>query len=631
MRAKFFPIEKQRKLSQVDQKQFEAFVDEIPRRVHPELSSELPPIKGFRPKQEQTFLAQIKWVAKHLKGPERATETRKAMDAMRILWIAWTQAHEELNRVLLAFDNEADFSGPEAIPPNSPLDLGCFDELIAASKKGEVSQEEIRRFYDFGYFVVDDRIEERIKSARPRSELTALREVRDLPDTLEDFRKRLERYESGTAEEKQALEKLRQESRDLAKEAKSLNTTVEELKRNLGTVPTQSEVKECQDGLAQIREELRSLGRRMDTLEREAKSNTAGLGKVESRVETELLTKINAIQTKLVSVASHSNQVADANPFRPGALPTTQFRPASSGPNLESIDQWISRLTENFTCVGLSPVALRGLSREIVAACLAGQLPLLAGSAASLVARIVAESLGNSIAYRISIPVGLLGGVEFERSLDSVLEILSKQDCVGVVVLEGVNRSAIEAFGSRIYRLVSERVFGLMGQERQPVLLGTLIEGPSALDVSPVLTELGPILHTDALSWGGDPTPEKVVGGNILIKDWQRATTGTPSAPLERSQFDECWHAMSGPNSILWRRGLERSFQRISAMTKPSGPPGPLQSVVFGWLIPRAAACEIRREKFDKVLGDGRLGASTDDPRFKKLLGLHWGSSGGNS
>ena len=94
--------------------------------------------------------------------------------------------------------------------------------------------------------------------------------------------------------------------------------------------------------------------------------------------------------------------------------------------------------------IGLKNTAAQTFSEEVTGAVIAGQIVFFKGAFITDVARLCAVSLSGGNAYRASIPLGLDDGEELRQSaLETPVET---EDCVSSIVLEGVNRSALELF-----------------------------------------------------------------------------------------------------------------------------------------------------------------------------------------
>ncbi len=679
MTPKSYPSEKYQIIAKRGRDELDQFVKEIPHRLLAQVSSELPAIDGYRPGLPATFYEQARRVLKHMKGPKGVETTRKAAAAFLKMWIAWTHGHEELNKVLLAFDNGPDFPEDGAKPPNTPLDVACFDALVIASGEGKVSREEITRFYEFGYFLPDPAIEAKIAKARPRAELEELRKVLKLPDAVEELKHKVQAL---AEDEKHHLEDVRRDMKAETRDLRSVMERIESLEATRRDAGTRAGIEVVERGLKKVADDLELAIRRWEVGSRDLKSVTeqvvaleasrrasvtkadletaaqriadlaGGVGKASTRLEAvemqlklsaksladlegltlkQLGPQVRAIAESLASLATRPESPGAPGSSRRQSVGPVPIKTRPTGLTaIETLETCLIALTNNFMSIGLTQVAARGLSQEITAAAFAGQIPMLAGSVASVVAEMVVVTLAAQSGVRICIPVGLLSGEDLDHSVAEIDQEAGKRESITVVVLEGLNRSAVEAYGESLSRIVANRVLGLGGRERDLFIVGTLVEGPSALPISPPLTELGPILHTDVLHWRSELEPGKpVVQGSMRQKAWEKVIAAQPNSRPDRSQFDDCMRAMAGPISLVWQRGLEKSFRRLSAMIQHSNPPSPLQSLVYGWLIPRAYACGIPKDRLQQALGEGRPSATGVDPRVMRLLGMYWPDAGG--
>ena len=251
MEVKSYPIEKRRVLAELiehNNKEFLGFFDEITGRERRQILSKkiLPPFNrgGFRNlemriKQQTRLLFQKLARKKEIESP-----SSRDWAVFKNVWILWFQSKPELNEVLLEFDNKADFDeNPNcAKPPNSDLDLKCFEILLEASRKLQINQETIRRFYQFGYFVEDKRIEDLIDKALTQKEIDQKQWLAALPDkfeelsqTIADFESRVSAVESAN-ELKQELDKqITELSESFGADLQKLNQQIKAVSESLNT------------------------------------------------------------------------------------------------------------------------------------------------------------------------------------------------------------------------------------------------------------------------------------------------------------------------------------------------------------------------------------------------------------
>ena len=190
MEAKPYPEEKRRNLIKRSSEDFIAFLDEV---TEPEgrqfIQQNLLPIKvkGFRPGHALPTLTVPRLINRLRKEQELTNLDSVIWDKFKNAWIAWVESHHQLNDILLEFDNGKDFDDtPNCVaPPNSELDIQCFNILLEASRNNQVDQETIRRFYEFGYFLPSDEIEALIEKALPRAKIEQERRIAALPNRVD--------------------------------------------------------------------------------------------------------------------------------------------------------------------------------------------------------------------------------------------------------------------------------------------------------------------------------------------------------------------------------------------------------------------------------------------------------------
>jgi len=656
MDPKPYPPQKQEQLAALDQRELEAFLNTIPQRHLAEVSHELPRIDGFRPGAPATIQEQVRRVIKNLKGPQGTRAFREAIYGFEKLWVTWVVGHKELNEALKTYDNKQDFADGELKPPNTPLDMGCFDVLVKASQDGRLSREEITQFYKFGYFLSDTAIEEKIAKAPSRQEAESAREAREMPQTIMKLKEAVHALEGRSEEDHRSIESLKGQLKVGAESLASVKDLLQTLQAVVKDHPTKAGFSAAEEKVRGLIDSLGAATRKIEAIKRDAKSTTKDLKEVERRIKDDVESKLgslkvttkdleelerrilNDVESKLGApkerLANPSATTIPADPAIPHARHAIQSSalgiPNSTFTSIDTPEKCVSVLTDSFSSAGLAVTAARSLSREIVAATLSGQIPMFTGSGASIIAEIAAIAVCGTRGRKLSIPVGLLSGSELELTIESALQATRDQEDVAVLLLEGLNRSAVEAYGHYLSRLVANRLLGFGRQERSLLILGSHVDGPSAIPLSPEITELGPLLNTDVLPWAGTGEPGKVLSGRILKKGWETVITRPSEIRVDRTHFDECKQAMGGAPSLLWQRGLEQAYKQLSMMGQPGGSFGPLQSLVFGWLIPRAYITGVPKNRFEKVLADGKLDAKAPDPRITKLLALLWPESRGS-
>ena len=279
-----------------------------------------------------------------------------------------------------------------------------------------------------------------------------------------------------------------------------------------------------------------------------------------------------------------------------------------------------AQLFANLKGMGLSVAAARGLAGEVFAGLACGQLVVFRGSLASPVARLCASTFACGQTSVLHIPVGLLSGAELAAHLAAEGGTADGTAPLRGLLLEGLNRSAFEVYGTALHDLIAGRLLRAMSSG--PLLFGSLVEGPGVLPASRMLCELGPVLDVDALEW----QPTRTVGAASQFSLTAAAWASQLEAPNDDVVEDLHRICSTIPGaSRLWGLAVAAAGSRLAvAHEKEQKPPTPLQSLAFGWIIPyalatgtsAAEACRILRAAGDL---DPDLGAYSEDYRTEHL------------
>ncbi|MBI2512178.1 MAG: hypothetical protein HYV96_09365 [Opitutae bacterium] len=254
-------------------------------------------------------------------------------------------------------------------------------------------------------------------------------------------------------------------------------------------------------------------------------------------------------------------------------------------------------LARNLQTLGLTPPRANQWSCEILAAVLVGQAVSFRGSMSSMVANAVGLSLFGNAMVTLDVTVGL---IELIR-LQPLREALPAVDAWGVVA-QGANRSCLDAFGGELVERVLNRSWGAMGKELSPFTVFSLREGPSALVPTPKFSELGPVFHTDAVSWrpctGNPMTPGSLSCSRITAD------------PAIETDLDFLRSALIGRNSAVFLANAKSALTALHSLRRlalPTATPADtlakqaLQSLACWWVLPFLAATHCPPEELAAV------------------------------
>ena len=251
MEAKPYPEDKRRDLIKRSQKNFIAFLAEVTKHDGKQfIEQELLPykVKGFR-HGHAPRTRTVPMLIRELKKEQELTNSESVVwGKFQTAWIAWVKSHDELDKLLLEFNNESDFDENRKCiaPPNSKLDIECFKTLLEASRNYRINQETIRRFYEYGYFLPSEEIEALIENALPKVEINRQQRLAVLPGQVDKLSEAIaclesrlfaieSTYETTQKIDKKIAEAIKSFESQLSKTKASFNTSVSQLKQSINT------------------------------------------------------------------------------------------------------------------------------------------------------------------------------------------------------------------------------------------------------------------------------------------------------------------------------------------------------------------------------------------------------------
>ena len=261
--------------------------------------------------------------------------------------------------------------------------------------------------------------------------------------------------------------------------------------------------------------------------------------------------------------------------------------------------------------VGLQPRSASAVARETLAAVSLGQAVFFQGSLAPVLARAVALSLSGARWIELDVP----GDLKDNTAVQPILESAAAGG-PAALLLHGANRSCIDAYGADLVRLLAERAAGL-DTAPELMVLGVLSEGFSAAPPDPVLTALGPILHTDYLAWKRGWKARPARAGQMTIGPWPHL-----DGPDEDALGFLLDQLQPAPNE-LWRRNVLAADRRLAGWPADPGAPDALDAVLFAWVLPRCLAAGVDLSDHGDAFRQLFPEPDEMDPRLQLLLKAH--------
>ncbi len=336
MQAKPYPEAKRRILIERSVEDFVAFLEEVTEsQGQTFIRNQLLPrtVTGFRPGHAPLTLTVPKLIS-NLKDEQELTNPNSTVwNLFNNTWRYWVGSHQALNDILLEFDNNADFDENHICitPPNSELDIQCFEILLEASLNNQIDQETIRRFYEYGHFNEDERIEELIDKAQPQEKIERKQQIEQLPKHVERLRQEIEELRTQISnldlisELQQALDQrvaeVQQSFEDqltqlnVSENVSRLKQLIESLKSQIGEVETSLKtridalensqndfVNHLKETTAQLKQQIQNINQ---SIAERLGSMDSAIAEIKSIVEEQNQTKVQRIARQAIEIGRH--------------------------------------------------------------------------------------------------------------------------------------------------------------------------------------------------------------------------------------------------------------------------------------------------------------------------------------
>lgn len=307
----------------------------------------------------------------------------------------------------------------------------------------------------------------------------------------------------------------------------------------------------------------------------------------------------------------HSQTRSLARPIQ-----TLTTRSMAVAMTLDTSEKICSNISAALQYLGLKTSAADPFAEEITAAILSSQIVFFNGALGHATARICAQSLSQTNAWVISIPIGLTDAFALRSALESVSSMRKTE--IAAAVLDGINRSSLDATKEALTEFSIDH--SLWGRPRI-ILFATLLEGLASIPVEPEYLEFGPVFDLDYLDWRARPDANAAVVGGVIPsaaeaairKQLETATGDTEEVIRLVRRF------LPKPN-IRIERACAAAFRALHHLHAEVREPTHLQSLAFGWIAPLWHALGVTKEQADSELDTGKCDSDRPDPRLAAML-----------
>jgi hypothetical protein len=579
---------------------------------------------SFRKDSKESFEYTLKQMVLDLQN-DRANEDIEERFIGQ-LFNNWIQSNTKLDRLLNSYDNSEDFQNEKRpVPPNSFLDIRCFSYLRKAEYEGRISIEEIQFFYEFGYFLKDPLIDIIIDDIydiqkdinlilEEQNKRTALIEsLQKVLDKKTDDESRLLYLNKKVQLIEQAMEKMIRSTPDMA----LINEKIQIIEQTLATTKENSE-----NSTTPINEKIQIIEQTLATTKENSENSTTLINETIQAIEQTLETskvnsersisvvneKIQSITQMIESIETRTLETQTCSDRKDRSLiHLTQVQMSESIKIAKSFENLEGTIVKNFTAIGLIKTKAQKLTSEILAGLGAGSLITFSGSLAFLLAETCAKSIAAKNEIQVMhIPVGLLDSYQFHQEIMGCLNKASQSDYLTAIIFEGINLSAFECYAQTFCQMITNRLVNQEASFNHVVCFATLAEGPACLPISKEFCHFGPIFHSDHVGWGSKGVTKKIKGNTISKENWNHWLQSCEQIEIP----EDLQHLFENMSEIsqLWKISIRKACQFLGAEN-------PLESLGFGWLMPRAM-CDVNNQEVLLQFCD----ESIDDNRVAKML-----------
>lgn len=650
MRYKDYPKEKVTWILQhKTDDEFWQFFNEIAGPPKKKLIKLLPKVDGFRANSMEGICRQLKNLLQYTVDSKELPRAQYSRTCFQEIWKTWIYSQPTLQQFLEKYDNEADFlEGQEPPPPNTLLDIGCFNHLAETQ---QIPRLLVQRFYEFGYFKQDTEIESILQKFPETIEPSSLAvmglTLGDLPKLLQELHKRVSYLENRMHLTNQFPIESLAKMRELIMGEVSKRLFI--LENHYETLLTTATV--LSNKMKEISQITLLIKQQLDTVNQDPKITLLKqhIKQMEQRLIDDLLPAMMLFQQQL----SHSVSKAELNDFiqqfnqlksnvevqeelllevkSTSADNKGEYLVLSSGlylsylptqetpiKELLTIEETLYQLINHLKNCGLKSDSAQELAKEVLAGLRSGELIVFSGALAVNVATACSQAItaGKFSPTFLHIPTGLLHGQQFHDYLWDIIKKAKLSGNLCAIILEGLNRSALESYAQTLHHLISQRLLGQSDPASHIIFFGTLITGATALPTPLELCELGPIFDTNLLEWDNQSQPIATPLGCISGVQWQSWLTQAHenieiTEPLHL--YCQHWEFCHNP---LWQRCVQKAHYYLDRQ---------LSSLAFGWLVPRAIAEKIVWREIKEWLLESIFSGEQEikDTRLLKLLDHH--------
>ena len=640
----------------MDKNAITGFFKEVPPGRRKSAVATLPNPPGFRAGSQAGVDRKVQLLANRLVGlrTRKPTSIQRDLNVLGCVWMLWGTEHLGAPDAINECVDRSQRPQPDDLAEDDtgrnredPLATELFQRLHDLSHSNRCGREDIKRFLDFSPFSATEGLLRILEACKPVDVVERDKAIAELPD-------RLATAEQDIADLSEIVDAL---SKNIETDAKGiLHRDVQTLQRAVSeTTETMSDIsdrfdalrsemavqtrratehhsaqensgqkaatslKKLQDDLAAIVDHIEPLSRKSDKADKAITGISLELDQLRECIAEfrPIADRVSALEPPLDTGTNPEARAVTST----RAIAVQKRALSDAGPSttqLGEVDEFIGAVRTNLELLSIKKSSAEALALECIAALLAGQMPYFSGLNGRRVAQACATALAAQDTHILTMPVGISSPDEFRHHLESLPD--DERQSVGCLIIDGINRSALDTFGECLVELVSRQRSG-DPTSRAMLTIATLTDGPASLPLSIAHVSLGPVFSTDALDWHSRArTHGQMTFGGIPTAEWEAACSIAEPATPETEEALRLLGEFAPFVNPLLRATVLSGFRALSALPKDRAGPTALQSLAFGWLTPLCIAAGTTSEAVDREFDQGILDGKAPDTRLANLL-----------
>lgn len=588
-----YSLDVRKRIQKAGVNEFKKLTLALPKNKLDEALKPLPKVNGFRKGKDTEIRLQKFYL-------QSSSWDESDWNAILNVWYMYTE-EQALIRNVLGFKNRLELETIiETVMSSKKTRHKMISDLVQSAHTESVTQELLERWLLFSPLPQDNAVNKLIAFTPKQSTV----DIKSRLTAIEEALTAIKRHSVNPNQIQSTHKAVQKVGTDLNSLNVQLAGVIEQVNR---TVEKVAEVKEKQgtqvvnlEDFAKVNKtKMSTISSKISSIQIELNNSLERIDKAFERIEgfesviddySFLNANVEDLKNDIELIRSHLSKTPEAINYNTSEshsnVAITVHNKSVIGDSfidLNNKQEITSHLEQNLKHLGIKLQHARLVAKEVITALASGQLATLQGSLAFSVAERCAACLSGGNYKIIKIPFGSIESLSLEAIVCKILEESKSTNNPISIILEGINRSAFEMYGSYVRQFILERIMQFNEELHSIFMFATINDGPSMLPIGPEILELGPLISIDSLRWTNKAPSSAVLG---LVNK----STFADEFKLEKIEYEledsivpEWLQIIGGP---LWRTMLLRA-NSFSMELNPNVDI-PFESTLFGWVVPLA-------------------------------------------